>query len=142
MKHLVTLAERKGCHGGETKMVPRQHSGPGNSSEIPMQTRSVRMCGTRKRWGVIPDTGCPTRRRHGKRGTCNDLSRTRCKHGISYNKAFIHGRDHLEIIPLKCAFWGESSSVRCRGSSRSRVVVGSSCSRGDSSGSSRTRRWR
>ena len=31
MKHLVTMAEQKGCHGGETKMVPRQHSGPGNS---------------------------------------------------------------------------------------------------------------
>ena len=25
MEHLVTMSERKGCHGGETKMVPRQH---------------------------------------------------------------------------------------------------------------------
>ena len=31
MKHLVTMEEQEGCHGGETKMVPRQHSGPGNS---------------------------------------------------------------------------------------------------------------
>ena len=26
MKHLVTMAEQKGCHGGDTEMVPRQHS--------------------------------------------------------------------------------------------------------------------
>ncbi len=46
------MAEQKGCHGGETKngatatypkMMPRQHIGSGNSIEIPMQDRSVRM---------------------------------------------------------------------------------------------------
>ena len=57
------MAEGKRCHGGETEMVPRQHSendattaypkivprqhiGSGNSIEIPMQERSVRMCAT------------------------------------------------------------------------------------------------
>ena len=60
---LVAMAEGKRCHGGETEMVPRQHSendattaypkivprqhiGSGNSIEIPMQERSVWMCAT------------------------------------------------------------------------------------------------
>ena len=40
-----------------TKTVPRQHSGSGNSIEIPMQRRSVRMCA--KDGGALPDTGFP-----------------------------------------------------------------------------------
>ena len=46
-----------GAMATNSKMMPLQHFDPGNLSEIPMQTRSVRMCGTRKRWGVIPEFG-------------------------------------------------------------------------------------
>ena len=60
MKHLVTMADQKGCHGNDNengataaypKMVPRQHIGSGNSIEIPMQERSVRMSATCKKVG-------------------------------------------------------------------------------------------
>ena len=48
------------------EMVPRQHSDPDNSSEIPMQTRSVTWAC--KRWWGDPGYRVPTGRRHGKRG--------------------------------------------------------------------------
>ena len=54
MKHLVTMAEERGATTTNPKMMPRQHIGTGNSIEIPMQKRSVRMCGTRKRWWGAP----------------------------------------------------------------------------------------
>ena len=93
-------------------MVPRQHFGPGNSIEIPMQKRRVRMSGTRKRWGVIPDSGFP---RDG--GMANEeerakTTRARSKLGcISYNThSYTGGR--LVVIPLKRAFRGGSKSSR------------------------------
>ena len=79
--------------------------------------------------GVLPYSGFP---RDG--GMANEeRAKTSLGHGantsISYNThAFVHGR-RLGVIPLKRAFQNGSSSVRCRGSSRSRVVVGSSCTR-------------
>ena len=48
--------------------------------EIPAQKRIVRMCETRKRWWGAPGYRVPTVWRHGNRGTCKDLSRTRCTH--------------------------------------------------------------
>ena len=41
-----------------TKMVPLQRSSSGNSIEIPMQRRSVRM--RAKDGGALPDSECPT----------------------------------------------------------------------------------
>ena len=60
-KHFVTVVERKGCHGNDNETVPRQRPGSGNSIEIPMQRRSVRM--RAKDGGALPDSGCPTRQR-------------------------------------------------------------------------------
>ena len=62
MKHFVIVAETKrGATATITKTVPRQRSGSGNSIEIPMQRRSVRM--RAKDGGALPDTGCPMSRR-------------------------------------------------------------------------------
>ena len=63
--------------------------------------------------GVLPDYRVPTGRRHGKRGTCKDLSRTRCKHTVHlrHMHSVMSGR-HLRIIPLKRAFRGGSKSSR------------------------------
>ena len=98
--------------------MPRQHIGTGNSIEIPMQKRSVRMCGTRKRWWGAPGNRVPTGRRHGKLGeTCNDNSETvqpRASHTTHMHS--VHGR-RLGVIPSKRAFGAE------------RVRSGSSCSR-------------
>ena len=58
MKHLSPWWKEKGCHGDDNKTVPRQRSGSGNSIEIPMQRRSVRM--RAKDGGALPDSGCPT----------------------------------------------------------------------------------
>ena len=87
-----------------------------------MQTRSVRMCGTRKRWGVIPDTRCPTCRWHGKRGASQATIRSRCTRASHSTHAFVHGRSS-RVIPSKHAFRGGTSSERCRGSRRSRDIV-------------------
>ena len=54
----VTVVERKGCHGDETETVPWQHSGSGNSTEMPMKRKCDRSK-SRKDGGMIPDTGFP-----------------------------------------------------------------------------------
>ena len=48
----------KGSHGNDIETVPRQCPGSGNSIEIPMQRRSVRM--RAKDGGALPDSGCLT----------------------------------------------------------------------------------
>ena len=59
------MAERKGCHGGETKMVPRQHSGSGNSIEVPVEKNTCDgSVSCEERWGA-PGYRVPTCRRHG-----------------------------------------------------------------------------
>ena len=106
--------------------MPRQHIGSVNS----LSDWCRRRCGCAehaKDGGVIPVTGFPrddgmTTRRNMECQLENGATTS-----ISYNThAFVHGR-RLGVIPLKRAFRNGSSSVRCRGSSRSRVIVGSSC---------------
>ena len=123
MKHLVTMAERKGCHGGGTKMVPRQHSGPGNSIEIPMQERSVRMSVSCKRWWGDPGY----RVSHmtvawQKRGIASDNSitvQTRASHTTKH--AFVHGRSSSRDYTFEACIRGGTRFVE--GSRRSRDVV-------------------
>lgn len=88
MKHLSPWWKEKGCHGNDnengatatlTKTVPRQRSGSGNSIEIPMQRRSVRMHA--KDGGVIPDSGFPRMDGMAMR-TKQVTTRTRCKHRV------------------------------------------------------------
>ena len=122
MKHLVTMAERKGCQGGETKMVPRQHSGPGNSIEIPIQERSVRMSVSRKRWWDDPGYRVPMVLRHGKtrrnmQESIRDMVQTRASH-TSLMHSF-HGWSSRGYTFEACIS-GRFKNVE--GSSRSRVV--------------------
>ena len=58
MGHVVIVVERKGATVTVTTTMPRQRFGSGNSIEIPMQRRSMRMHA--KDGGALPDTGCPT----------------------------------------------------------------------------------
>ena len=104
----------KGCHDNDNETVTRQCPGSGNSIEILMQRRSVRM--RAKDGGALPDTGCPMSRQwwQGKRGaTCTDNSsteQTRASH-TSHMHLFTGGR--LRIIPSKRA--SGTVLVRCKG---------------------------
>ena len=51
------MAERKGCHGSETKMVPRQHSVPVAHGDTGAKEVSVSV--SCKDGGVLPDSGFP-----------------------------------------------------------------------------------
>ena len=76
----VIVAERKDATATITETVPRQHSGSGNSIEIPMQRRSVRNM-TSRDGGVISDTEFPHvggKAKEGRRAsTISDSRRTR-----------------------------------------------------------------
>jgi len=129
MKHLVTMAEQKGCHGGETKMVPRQHSGPGNSWRYRCKRRraDVRNMLEMVGWSRLPgshgSSAWRTRRYvHEANGHGANIG---C---ISYNTC-IRSTDGVSGLYLRSVRF-QSGPVR-RGSSRSRVVEGSrgsSCS--------------
>ena len=56
-KHLSPWRKEKGCHG-DNENGARQRFDSGNSIEISMQRRSVRM--RAKDGGALPDSGCPT----------------------------------------------------------------------------------
>ena len=101
--------------------VPRQHIGTGNSIEIPMQKRSVRMCGTRKRWWGAPGNRVPTGQRHGKLGeTCNDNSKTVQTRASPTTQAF-GPRTSSRGYTFEACISGRFKIVE--GSRRSRVVV-------------------
>ena len=110
MKHLVTMAEQKGCHGGETKMVPRQHSGPDSSWRYRCKRKSDESVTCDRRWGD-PGYRVPTRWWHG-----NEVKHARDNFGhganisISYNKAFVPRRSFSVVIPSKSAFGAERVS--------------------------------
>jgi len=115
MKHLVTMAEQKGCHGGETKMVPRQHSGPDSSWRYRCKRKSDESVTCDRRWGD-PGYRVPTRWWHGNEEKhARDNFGHGANAGISYNThAFVPRRSFSAVIPLKRAFRGGSSSMRCR----------------------------
>ena len=130
MKHLLPWWNEKGATATITKMVPRQ---PSDDPITHWDTSAKeQVCGCAKHAkdsGVLPDSGFP---RYGGMAI-EERAKTSLGHSantsISYNThAFVHGR-RLGVIPLKRVFRNGSSSVRCRGSSRSQVVVGSSCTR-------------
>ena len=59
MKHLSPWRNKTVATATNPKMMPRQHSGPGNLSEIPMQ-KEVCGCAEHARdGGVIPASGFP-----------------------------------------------------------------------------------
>ena len=140
MKHLVTMAEERGATTTNPKMMPRQHIGTGNSIEIPMQKRSVRMCGTRKGWWGAPGNRVPTGRRHGKLGeTCNDNSKTvhpRASH-TTHMHSFTSVASGLYLRSVR--FRGGSSRCDVEEVDVLGMVVVEVVAHGDGSGSSRTR---
>ena len=77
MKHLVVMAEQKGCHAN--------YHGNGATATFRVIRQLIEMSVQEKMWmngscedgGVILDTGFPMGRRQGNRGgTCNDNSNT------------------------------------------------------------------
>ena len=129
MKHLVTMAEQKGCHGGETKMVPRQHSGPGNSWRYRCKRRRadvrnmLEMVGCSRLPGSHGSSAWRTRRNvHEANGHGANIG---C---ISYNTC-IRSTAVVSGYTFEAFKRDGSHSERCRGSRRSRDVVGSSCTR-------------
>ena len=90
MEHLATMAEWKGCHDGETKMVPRQHIVSGNS-----RTYRCKRSGREhvmQDGGVIPNSGFPRDGGMAKEGHRKDNSITVQNSSISYNQACIRSR--------------------------------------------------
>ena len=104
-KHLSPWWKGKGCHKNNNKMVPRQRSSSGNSIEIPMQRRSVRM--RAKDGGALPDTGCPTSWRQGNKWQFEQGANT----SIS-NIASIHSRTSSRGYTFEACVIG-GVRVRC-----------------------------
>ena len=99
------MAEGKGCHGGETEMVPRQHPGSGNSIEMLVQRNK---CGCAKRARVTgSDPGYRVSHMSVAWLTANvqGTIRTRSKHRVHLIQHMhsVHER-RLGVIPLKRAF--------------------------------------
>ena len=125
MKHLVTMAEQKGCHGGETKMVPWQHIRKwchGNIS-VPVAhgdtgaKGGVRMCATCKMVGCsrIPGShGTAAWQTRNVQRPLSDTVQTRASHTTCMH-SFI--AIVPSVIPSKRVFGG------------GRVQSGSSCTR-------------
>ena len=115
MKHLVTMAEQKGCHGGETKMVPRQHSGPGNSWRYRCKRRRADVRNMLEMVGCSRLPGS-----HGLVAWKRVTIRTRCKRCISFNTCIKSWASSRRYTFEACVF----GAVRVvEGSSRSRAVV-------------------
>ena len=120
------------CHRGgnergatttTTEMMPRQHSGSGNSIEIPMQKRSVRMWNMLEMVGWSRLSGSHVSVAWQKRGTASDNSitvQTRAPHTThAFGPRVIVSGLYLWSVHFRSG----SSSERCRGSRRSRDVV-------------------
>ena len=121
----VTVVKRKGATATNSKMMPRQHIDSGSSWRY--GAKEVGMSMSCKDGGVLLEYRVPMGRWHGKRGA----SQGRFGHGaniwyISYNKAFVHRRRLGGYTFEACVF----GAVR--------VVEGSSCSRGNGSGTYRS----
>ena len=92
------MAEGKRCHGGETKMVPRQHIRKchGNISVPVAHGDTVAKEVWReqaKDGGVLPDTGFPRVDGMANEEELAMTIRTRCNMSISYNThSFAHER--------------------------------------------------
>ena len=136
----VTMAEQKGCHGDETENDA--------TATYRLSNNSLR-CRCKRKWrervmqdgGVIPASGFPRDGGTAKEGHRKDYSITVQNSGISFN-TYIRSTAVVSGYTFEAFKRDGSHSERCKGSRRSRDVVGSSCSRGDGSGSSGTRQRR
>ena len=74
----VAVVEEKGCHGGETEMVPRQHIGSDSSRRY----RCKRKCGVSVSCKMVGDPGyrVPTVRWYGNEEEHGMTTRKRCNH--------------------------------------------------------------
>ena len=127
MKHLVTMAERKGCHGGETKMVPRQHIRKwchGNIS-VPVAHGDTSAKGkvtgaSHARWWGAPEYRVPTCRRQGNKELAKNNSDT-VQPRASHTSLNIRSRASSRHYTLEACVSRRFKNVE--GSSHSRVVV-------------------
>ena len=105
------MAKGKGCLGGETEMVPRQHPGSGNSIEMLVQRNK---CGCAKRARVTgSDPGYRVSHMLVAWLTANmqGTIQTRSKHRVHLIQHITCIRStggHLGVIPLKRAFSGQN----------------------------------
>ena len=121
------MVERKGCHDDETEMVPWQHSGSGNSIEMPVK-RKCDGSESRKDGGVIPDTRFPRVDGMANEGRRVMTTRTQCKRGHHIRHAFVHGGWSGSYTFQGCIS-RRNESVQSRGSRHSRDGRGSSGTR-------------
>ena len=126
MKHLVTMAEQKGCHGGETKMLPPQNIQKwchGNIS-VPLAHGDT---GKRKRTderNMIEMVGCS--RLPGSHGIVawkRVTIRTRCKHTVHLIHARASHRGRLGLYLWSVRFRAERVRYDVRVSRHSQVDV-------------------
>ena len=110
MKHLVTMAEQKGCHGGETKMVPRQHSGPGSSWRYRCKRRRADVRNMLEMVGCSRLPGSHGTVARQKRGIARIDHGAKLEHLIQHMHS-VHGR-RLGVIPSKRAFSERFESSR------------------------------
>ena len=118
----ATAAKQKWCHGGETKMVPRQHIRKWchDNISVPVAHRDTGAKGgvtwaSHARWWGDPDFRVPTGRWHGKRGA----SQGRFDHGAKLEHLIqhmhsVHGWSSRWLYLWSVRFRGGTSSKRCR----------------------------
>ena len=101
------MAEGKGCHGGETEMVPRQHPGSGNSIEMLVQ-RNKCGCATRARvTGSDPGYGVSHMSVAWLTANVQGTIRTRSKHRVHLiQHTFIHGRSSSRDYTFQACVFG------------------------------------
>ena len=137
MSMLWSICHRGGRKGGATatitKTVPQQRSSFGNSIEIPMQRRNVRMHA--KDGGALPDSGCPTSWRQGNEwqfghGANSSISNIASIHSLTSSRGYTFEACVIEGVRVRCGV-GEVDVLAMAVVE----VVDLACSRVDSRGS-------
>ena len=122
MKHLTLWWKGKGCHDDESEndaMTTYRFSGSPRGYRCKRKWRERVMQG----WWGAPDYEVPTCRWQGKRGaTCSEQLRHGVNTSISYNTQHSFTGVVLGLYLCSVHYRSGSSSIRCRGSRRSRDV--------------------
>ena len=122
MKPLSSWRNKTGATATNPKMMPRQHiSDPTTHRDV----GAKEIVGERvmQGWWGAPEFRVPTGRWYGKRGASQATIRTRCTHEHFIQHTCIRSRAVVSGLYLQSVhFRGGSSSMRCRGSSRTCFV--------------------
>ena len=100
MKHLVTMAEQKGCHGNIP--VPVTHGDTGAKG-------GVRMCGTCKRWWGDPGYRVPTGRWHDNEEEHGMTTRKWCNHEHLIQHTCIRSTNVVSGLYLRSVHSGRNA---------------------------------